>query len=66
MKRMRCFQCGNALPIDDKKIYVKYAQNDIAKLHAHLYPTCEWVQQVLGAKYVAQVLLDRTRLSNTY
>jgi hypothetical protein len=61
---MRCFQCGNSLPINDKKLQDKYSQYDIAKLHAHFYPTCEWVQEILGFKYVAQVLFDRSKSSN--
>ncbi|CAF3984578.1 unnamed protein product, partial [Adineta steineri] len=61
MKRMRCFQCGNSLLINDKKLYDKYTDYDIAKLHAHFYPTCEWVKEILGCKYIAQVLLDRTK-----
>jgi hypothetical protein len=63
MKRMRCFQCGNSLPINDKKLYVKH---DIRKLHAHFYPTCEWVKEILGSKYCAQVLFDRHSSSNLY
>jgi DNA-directed RNA polymerase subunit N (RpoN/RPB10) len=64
IKRMRCFQCGNSLSINDKKFYEKYAQYDLAKLHAHFYPTCEWVKEILGSKYVGQVLLDRSKSSN--
>ncbi|UJR37011.1 hypothetical protein I4U23_029718 [Adineta vaga] len=61
LKRMRCFQCGNTLSVNDKKLYEKYPQYDITKLHAHFYPTCEWVREILGCKYIAQVLLDRTK-----
>jgi len=64
MKRMRCFQCGNSLLINDKKLYEKYSEYDIKKLHAHFYPTCEWVKEILGPKYTAQVLLDRSKSSN--
>jgi hypothetical protein len=63
---MRCFQCGNSLRIHDKKLQEKYPQYDIAKLHAHFYPTCEWVREILGFKYVAQVLFDRSKSSNLY
>ncbi|CAF0770096.1 unnamed protein product [Rotaria sp. Silwood1] len=63
MKRMRCFQCGNSLPINDKKLLGKYSQYDTEKLHAHFYPTCEWIKEILGVKYIAQVLLDRTKLN---
>jgi hypothetical protein len=66
MKRMRCFQCGNSLPINDKKLHEKYHQYDIAKLHAHFYPTCEWIKEILGSKYIAQVIFDRTSSSNFY
>jgi hypothetical protein len=31
----------------------------MAQLHAHFYPTCEWVKEILGVKYIAQVLHDR-------
>ncbi|CAF1564103.1 unnamed protein product, partial [Adineta ricciae] len=61
MKRMRCFQCGNTLLINDRKLYDKFSDYSIAKLHAHFYPTCEWVKELLGCKYIAQVLLDRTK-----
>ena len=64
MKRMRCFQCGNSLSINDKKLYEKYPQYDITKIHAHFYPTCEWVKEILGLKYIGQVLLDRSKTSN--
>ena len=60
IKRMKCFQCGNSLPVHDRKLYEKYSQCDIGKLHAHFYPTCEWVTEILGSKYVSQVLFDRT------
>ncbi|CAF0978981.1 unnamed protein product [Rotaria sordida] len=63
MKRMRCFQCGNSLPINNKNLLRKYSQYDIQKLHAHFYPTCEWVKEILGFKYIAQVLFDRTKLN---
>jgi hypothetical protein len=62
---MRCFQCGNFLLINDKKNYEKYPEYDIARMHAHFYPTCEWVKELLGFKYVGQVLLDRSKSSNT-
>jgi len=58
---MRCFQCGNSLSIHDKKLQEKYPQYDIAKLHAHFYPTCEWIREILGAKYIAQVLHDHNK-----
>jgi hypothetical protein len=61
---MRCFQCGNSLPINDKKLHEKYPTYDIDKLHAHFYPTCEWVKEILGVKYVLQVLRDRIESSN--
>jgi hypothetical protein len=61
---MRCFQCGNSLGINDKKLYKKYPDYDIARLHAHFYPTCEWVKEILGFKYVAQVLFDLNKTSN--
>ncbi|CAF2659502.1 unnamed protein product [Rotaria sp. Silwood2] len=64
IKRMRCFQCGNSLPIYDKKLFGRYPQYDIEKLHAHFYPTCEWVKEILGFKYIAQVLYDRTKLND--
>ncbi|CAF1037005.1 unnamed protein product [Rotaria sordida] len=63
MKRMRCFQCGNSLPINNKNLLRKYSQYDIQKLHAHFYPTCEWIKEILGFKYIAQVLFDRTKLN---
>lgn len=66
MQRMRCFQCGNSLPIHDKKLYETYLQYDIAKLHAHFYPTCEWIKEILGLKYTLQLLFDRAKLSNVY
>ncbi len=62
---MRCFQCGNSLSINDKKLYEKYPQYNIAKLHAHFYPTCEWIKEILGLKYIGQVLLDRSKSSNS-
>ncbi|CAF3781379.1 unnamed protein product [Rotaria sp. Silwood1] len=65
MKRMRCYQCGNLLPITVKKLLAKYPQYDIEKLHAHFYPTCEWIKEILGAKYIAPVLLNRTKLNET-
>ena len=65
MKRMRCFQCGNSLSVNDRKWYEKYPQYDIAKLHAHFYPTCEWMKEILGLKYVGQVLLDRRKSGNS-
>ncbi|CAF3816337.1 unnamed protein product [Rotaria sordida] len=60
-RRTRCFQCGNALPINDKVRREKYPQYNIAQLHAHFYPTCEWVKEILGVKYIAQVLHDRKK-----
>ncbi|CAF1225832.1 unnamed protein product [Rotaria sp. Silwood1] len=60
-RRMRCFQCGNAIPISDKIRREKYSQYNIAQLHAHFYPTCEWVKEILGVKYIAQVLHDRKK-----
>ncbi|CAF3130984.1 unnamed protein product [Rotaria sp. Silwood2] len=62
-RRMRCFQCGNALPISDKLRRKKYSQYNMAQLHAHFYPTCEWVKEILGVKYIAQVLHDRKKSS---
>ncbi|CAM4768751.1 unnamed protein product [Rotaria magnacalcarata] len=64
-KLMRCFQCGNSLPIMEKKMEKNYPQYNIEKLHAHFYPTCEWVKEILGAKYVRQVFLDRSKLNET-
>ncbi|CAF1267965.1 unnamed protein product [Adineta steineri] len=58
-RRMRCFQCGNALPVSEKVRQEKYPQYNMAQLHAHFYPTCEWVKELLGVKYIAQVLHDR-------
>lgn len=58
-KRIRCFQCGNSLIINSKTRREKYSQYNIAQLHAHFYPTCEWVKEILGVKYIAQVLHDR-------
>jgi len=68
-KRMRCFQCGNALPIRSKRLKNEHPEYDAAKLHAHYYPTCEWVFQILGPKYVAQTLFDRrnsNRIENPF
>ena len=62
-RRMRCFQCGNALASSDKKRREEYSQYNMAQLHAHFYPTCEWVKEILGAKYIAQVLCDRYKSS---
>lgn len=61
---MRCFQCGNSLPVSDKTRQEKYPQYTMTQLHAHFYPTCEWVKEILGPKYAAQVLLDRSKSSN--
>ncbi|CAF2910576.1 unnamed protein product [Rotaria sp. Silwood2] len=61
IKRMRCFQCGNSLLIHDKELHNKYSQYDIRKLHAHFYPTCEWVKEIIGSKYIAQALFDSTK-----
>ncbi|CAF4732236.1 unnamed protein product, partial [Rotaria socialis] len=58
-RRMRCFQCGNSLPLNDKIRREKYPQYTMAQLHAHFYPTCEWIKEILGVKYIAQVLHDR-------
>ncbi|CAF1383750.1 unnamed protein product, partial [Rotaria sordida] len=58
-RRTRCFQCGNALPISDKIRRKKYSQYNMAQLHAHFFPTCEWVKEILGVKYIAQVLHDQ-------
>ncbi|UJR09177.1 hypothetical protein I4U23_013425 [Adineta vaga] len=58
-KRKRCFQCGNSLPVSDKARQEKYPQYNMAQLHAHFYPTCEWIKEILGVKYIAQVLHDR-------
>ena len=60
---MRCFQCGNALPIQSKRLQTDYPQYDTAKLHAYFYPTCEWVLEILGPKYVAQTIFDRKKSS---
>lgn len=60
---MRCFQCGNSLPINDKARQEKYPHYSMAQLHAHYYPTCEWVKEILGVKYIAQVLHDRYKAS---
>ncbi|CAF4799446.1 unnamed protein product [Rotaria sp. Silwood1] len=57
--RMRCFLCGNAILISDKIRREKYSQYNMAQLHAHFYPTCEWVKEILGVKYIAQVLYDQ-------
>lgn len=65
-KRMRCFQCGNSLPISDKIRREKYAQYNTAQIHAHFFPTCEWVKEILGVKYIAQVLHDRFKSSKHY
>lgn len=65
-KRMRCFQCGNALRIRSKRLKAKHPEYDAAKLHAHYYPTCEWVFQILGPKYVAQTLFDRKKSSSLF
>lgn len=65
-KRMRCFQCGNSLLIKDKKSQERYPEYNIEKLHAHFYPTCEWVKEILGIKYVTQVLYDRVKISKFY
>ncbi len=62
-RRMRCFQCGNSLPINDKARQEKYPQYNMAQLHAHFYPACEWVKEILGVKYIAQVLHDRYKSS---
>ncbi|CAF3964656.1 unnamed protein product [Rotaria sp. Silwood2] len=62
-RRMRCFQCGNALPISDKLRRKKYSQYNMAQLHAHFYPTCEWVKEILGVKYIAQILHDQKKSS---
>lgn len=37
----------------------------MAQLHAHFYPTCEWVKEILGVKYIAQVLHDRYKSSRS-
>ncbi|CAF1034016.1 unnamed protein product [Adineta ricciae] len=58
-KCMRCFQCGNSLSSKDKIRREKYPDYNMAQLHAHLYPTCEWIKEILGVKYIAQVLHDR-------
>jgi hypothetical protein len=65
-RRMRCFQCGNSLPINDKTRQEKYPQYTMAQLHAHFYPTCEWMKEILGVKYIAQVLHDRYKSSNYF
>jgi hypothetical protein len=64
-RRMRCFQCGNSLPINEKTRQEKYSQYNMAQLHAHFYPTCEWVKEILGVKYIAQVLHDRYKSSKS-
>lgn len=38
----------------------------MAQLHAHFYPTCEWVKEILGVKYIAQVLHDRYKSSRSF
>jgi hypothetical protein len=38
----------------------------MAQLHAHFYPTCEWVKEILGVKYIAQVLHDRYSSSKLF
>ncbi len=65
-RRMRCFQCGNSLPINDKTRKEKYSEYNMAQLHAHFYPTCEWVKEILGVKYIAQVLHDRYKSSKSF
>jgi hypothetical protein len=65
-RRLRCFQCGNSLPTNDKIRQEKYPQYNMAQLHAHLYPTCEWVKEILGVKYIAQVLHDRYKSSKSF
>lgn len=62
-RQKRCFQCGNSLPITDKVRQEEYSQYNMAQLHAHFYPTCEWVKEILGVKYIAQVLHDRYKSS---
>lgn len=65
-RRMRCFQCGNSLPLNDRARREKYPQYNMAQLHAHFYPTCEWVKEILGVKYIAQVLHDRYKSSKRF
>ncbi|CAF0733077.1 unnamed protein product, partial [Didymodactylos carnosus] len=60
-KHLRCFQCGNSLPINAKKKREKYSEYNIQQLHAHFYPTCEYIKELLGSKYIAQVLHDLYR-----
>ncbi|CAF0904654.1 unnamed protein product [Didymodactylos carnosus] len=64
-KHLRCFQCGNSLPINGKRKREKYAEYNIQQLHAHFYPTCEYIKELLGAKYIAQVLHDFHRSSSS-
>jgi hypothetical protein len=47
------------LPITDRVRQERYPEYNMAQLHAHFYPTCEWVKEILGVKYIAQVLHDR-------
>ena len=44
----------------------KYPEYNMAQLHAHFYPTCEWVKEILGVKYIAQVLHDRYKSSKSF
>jgi len=58
-RRMRCFQCGNSLSIHDRAREEKFPHYTMAQIHAHYYPTCEWLKEILGEKYIAQVFYDR-------
>ncbi|CAF1530244.1 unnamed protein product, partial [Rotaria sp. Silwood1] len=48
---MRCFQYGNSLPISDKELHKIYSEYDLIKLHAHFYPTCEWIEELAYAGF---------------
>ncbi|CAF4961352.1 unnamed protein product [Rotaria sp. Silwood1] len=48
---MRCFQYGNSLPISDKELHNIYSEYDLIKLHAHFYPTCEWIEELAYAGF---------------
>jgi hypothetical protein len=62
---MRCFQCGNSLSIKDKVRESQDPNYSMIKIHAHYYPTCDWVKELLGVKYIAQVLHDRYKSGRT-
>lgn len=62
---VRCFYCGNFYPIKQKKLFDKFATENLMEIHARLYPTCGWVQQHFDEAYILQIFQQRFLISHT-